>query len=164
LRGRFQGAVEQRLQALPEFWRHFGFTTEGGFRYRLAVRLCRASGISGDDGNLGGSSCRLVAIRPRDASGQYSPGLKKHPWTEAGGSVISRKRRDGRCRSLRINTGVGFGNLGIPFGRITLALYRKCSAAEMCAGWKSSVRSSSDRAVWRKPPVRSGRDLSDYGV
>jgi hypothetical protein len=46
---------------------------------------------------------------------------------------------------------------------MTLGLYRNCSA-EMMGVWAEELRrSSSDRAVRRKPLVRSGQDVSAYG-
>src|SRR5713101_6288295 len=47
--------------------------------------------------------------------------------------------------------------------RVTLGLYRNCSA-EMMGVWAEELRrSSSDRAVRRKRLVRSGQDVSVYG-
>ena len=72
LRGHFQGAVEQRLEALPEFGSHIEFTAADDCWCRLAARLWVACGISGNDGDLVGSSCRLVAVLSDSAGGQYS--------------------------------------------------------------------------------------------
>src|SRR5271154_2455550 len=61
LRAPFQGGIEQRLQALPEFRGHIRFIA---IVPRPAARSCPDSAINGDDDNPGRSSCRLVARLP----------------------------------------------------------------------------------------------------